>query len=83
MKKFKFINLYKDILITFLMLLIATLLSFLATKISPQSNIIIALIYILFIVLIARFSSGYILGIMASLISVICVNYLFTYPYFK
>lgn len=83
MKKFKFINLYKDILITFLMLLIATLLSFLATKISPQSNIIIALIYILFIVLIARFTSGYILGIMASLISVICVNYLFTYPYFK
>ena len=50
MKKFKFINLYKDILITFLMLLIATLLSFLATKISPQSNIIkhLYIYYLLF-----------------------------------
>ena len=81
--KTNILNFYRDILITLLLLFMSTLLSFVATKISPQSNMLIALIYILFIVLIARFTSGYILGIIASLISVVCINYLFTYPYFK
>ena len=36
--------------------------------------------YILAIVIIARITDGYIWGIVASLFSVLCVNYLFTYP---
>lgn len=39
--------------------------------------------YILAIVIIARITDGYIWGIVASLFSVLCVNYLFTYPYFS
>lgn len=78
-----YIDLLKNLIIAFLLLIIATSLSFIITKISIQSNILVALIYILFIVLIARFTSGYIPGIISSLISVICINYIFTYPYFK
>ena len=40
-----------------------------------------ALLYILALVLIARGTDGYFWGIFASLIGVVCVNFLFTYPY--
>lgn len=43
----------------------------------------IALIYILALILIARNTSGYSYGIFSSLFCVICINYCFTYPYFK
>ena len=36
---------------------------------------------ILALVLIARITDGYLWGIFASLIGVVCVNFLFTYPY--
>lgn len=42
----------------------------------------ISLVYITALVLVARFTNGYVYGIIASLIGVICVNFLFTYPYF-
>ena len=34
-------------------------------------------------VLIARFTHGYVYGIAASLMGVVCVNYIFTYPYWE
>ena len=40
-------------------------------------------VFILAVSLIARFTNGYIYGVMASLISVVCVNYMFTYPYWE
>lgn len=43
----------------------------------------IALVYILALVLVSRFSVGYWYGIVCSLFAVVCVNYLFTYPYFQ
>ena len=42
----------------------------------------ISVIYILSVFLIARFTQGYFYGIAASLISVVLVNYIFTYPYY-
>lgn len=39
--------------------------------------------YILAVVLIARYTDGYIPGIIASLVSVICVNFAFTFPYLE
>lgn len=79
--KMKYFKLIKNILISLLLLVCATILSYIVTQISPQSQNIVSLIYILFIVLIAVFTSSYFLGIISSLISVICINYSFTYPY--
>ncbi len=70
----------KDALITLLLLFSATALSFLYFDIS-QNSANVALLYILALVLIARITDGYFWGIFASLIGVVCVNFLFTYPY--
>ncbi|MEG1662332.1 MAG: DUF4118 domain-containing protein, partial [Clostridiales bacterium] len=40
-----------------------------------------ALIFVLAIVLISRFTTGYLWGIAASVIGVFCINYAFMYPY--
>lgn len=38
-------------------------------------------IFVLTVLLISRFTTGYLFGLVASLLSVACVNYIFTYPY--
>lgn len=43
----------------------------------------VAIIFVLAVMLVARFTFGYWPGIVASVIGVICVNYVFTYPYMK
>ena len=40
-------------------------------------------LFILAVSLIARFTDGYLYGVIASLVSVVCVNYMFTYPYWE
>lgn len=42
----------------------------------------VPLIFILAILFISRFTDGYFYGIIASVLSLFCVNYIFTYPYF-
>ncbi len=73
-------NRRKDALITLLLLALATALSFLYFRVSRNSANV-ALLYILALVLIARVTDGYFWGIFASMIGVVCVNFLFTYPY--
>lgn len=46
------------------------------------SDFHVPLIFVLAVLLISRFTSGYFYGIAASVLSVFCVNYVFTYPYF-
>lgn len=79
------IRLYKnkivDACITLSLLTLATIISFFYWGASTNSANI-ALLYILALVLIARTTNGYFWGVFASLIGVICVNYLFTYPFF-
>lgn len=41
------------------------------------------MIFVLMVVLVARLTSGYLWGVLASFISVICVNYIFTYPFWE
>src|SRR5659263_168099 len=43
-------------------------------------NIIV--VYVLYILLVARYTYGYFYGILASVISIICYNFLFTEPYY-
>lgn len=72
----------KNISVTLVLTVAATAAAFWFFHHVPENPSNIALVYITALVLVARFTTGYIYGIIASLIGVICVNYLFTYPYF-
>ena len=72
----------QDVLVTILLCGIATLTAFWFFRAVPENPANIALVYITALVLIARFTNGYVYAIAASLFGVISVNYLFTYPYF-
>lgn len=69
--------------ITAFFLILSTLLAFLFSHIIPGDSPNISLIYILSLVMIARYTQGYAFGIFSSVFCVISVNYFFTYPYFK
>ena len=75
-------NIVKDILVTITLLGIATLSSFALFYAFDYLGPNIALIYILALIIIGRYTTGYIPGIIASIVGVVCVNYLFTYPFF-
>lgn len=62
---------------------IATLFAFLFFHFVPENSGNITLIYILTLIIIIRYTDGYLPGLFFSIIAVICVNYLFTYPYFE
>ena len=70
----------KNCLITALTLLLATLVAYLFYLATDSSNNI-SMIYVLAVALIARYSSGYMPGILASVCSMFIVNVVFTYPY--
>lgn len=73
----------RDWMITSILLAIATCLAYLFFHIMQNPSANIALCYILALFLTARFTSGYFFGLFASLFGVVCVNFLFTYPYFE
>lgn len=41
------------------------------------------LLFVLAVLFISRFTDGYIYGLVASMVAVVGVNYVFTYPYFE
>lgn len=75
-------NKYFSIGLMLFLMLISTILSFIFFKIADVNTANIALIYILALILTARYTDGYWYGIIFALFSVICINYFFTYPYF-
>lgn len=75
-------SLLKNISVTLIMTIAATLAAFWFFRHVPENPANIALVYITALVLTARFTTGYVYGLLASLVGVICVNFLFTYPYF-
>ena len=72
---------WKDALITVGILALATGCCFLMHN-GEQSNSHALLLFVLAILLISRFTNSYFYGMFASIIAVIEVNYIFTYPYF-
>lgn len=72
----------RDWCFTILLQAAAILLSSLFFHLVPENSANIALIHILALVIIAKNTSGYFYGLFSATIGVICVNYLFTYPYF-
>lgn len=72
-----------NFVITVFFMLSAILISYMFMLFISKNSANISLIYLLTLVLIARFTSGYMPGIIASILSIFCINYLFTYPYFE
>ena len=61
----------------------ATGVSALYFHIVPDNTANIVLAFILALMLVARYCVGYLYGIICSIVAVACVNYMFTYPYFR
>uniref|UniRef100_UPI00405729E0 sensor histidine kinase n=1 Tax=Acetatifactor sp. TaxID=1872090 RepID=UPI00405729E0 len=72
-----------SILFSFVCMGLATSIAFLYYHIVPDHSANIALIFILALVIVSRYTVGYFYGIICCLFAVVCINYLFTYPYFK
>lgn len=69
-----------SIAVMVVLMVIATVAAVLFFRYSKNSTSV-AIIYVLAVMLVAKYTSGYIPGMIASLVGVICVNYVFTYPY--
>lgn len=72
-----------DIIITVLLLLAATAMSFCFFYFGNKNLANITVIYTLALILIALKTTGYLYGIAAALFCVAAVNFFFSYPYFK
>lgn len=83
MNKTKTKSLVKNIIITLSGLAVATAFAFLFFYHVPENSGNIAPIYILALIVIVRYTDGYLPGLVSSVIAVVCVNFLFTYPYFE
>lgn len=71
----------KDTLLTIAVLAVCSLISVPLSKTSADNNPFAVPIYILAVALVSRFTNGYVYGMAASLAAVVCVNFLFTYPF--
>lgn len=72
----------KDSLITLIILLITAALCF-ALKFIDHTAAYASMVFILAVFLISRLTHGYLYGITSSFLSVLLVNFIFTYPYFE
>lgn len=69
--------------LTTVLILCLTMVICLLLRGFDQSNYYVSMLYVLGVFLIARSTNGYVYGIISSCISVLLVNYFFTYPYFR
>ncbi len=70
----------KDIIITIGLLIIAFVMCSFIRKMD-EGDIAVAMIFILAVFLVSRYTEGYLYGIVASFVGVLGINYIFTYPY--
>ena len=75
--------LHNNTLFTLTLLGIATALAFLFLSFVSENTANIALLYIIVQILIARYTNGYLHVLFSSVFSVICINFFFTYPFFR
>ena len=75
--------LHNNTLFTLTLLGIATALAFLFFSFVSENTANIALLYIIVQILIARYTNGYQHVLFSSVFSVICINFFFTYPFFR
>lgn len=73
---------WQDLAVTILVLAAAAVLCALLRMID-SSDVYVALIFECAVVLVSRFTHGYLFGLLASVLGVIGVNWIFTYPYME
>ena len=71
----------KSFLISLGAFLVATLISFWFHNSASDPSLNIAMIYTLCVFIVGRYTDGYLIGILFSVLSVLSVNFFFTYPY--
>lgn len=71
----------RDILLCVVVFGIATVASFFFQKTASDPSLNIAMLYTLGVFIITRYTNGYIYGMLFSIMSVLSVNFFFTYPY--
>ena len=71
---------WKD-LVTFVAIMLCATGCCYAMKILDGSGEFATLIYVMAVLMVSRFTNGYLFGLLASLLGVLFVNFLFTYPY--
>lgn len=71
---------WKNTLVTAAILAGVTFVALLYNRVS-EGTVNIVMFYTVALIFIPRFTEGYVPGIVAAMVSVGCVNYLFTYPY--
>ena len=76
-------NTHLSLLITVCAILIATALAFLYHQFNETGTANIGLIYILMVILVSYHTDKYRYGIIAAIVSVFFINFLFTYPFFR
>lgn len=73
----------RDFLIFCAVLLAAILICIPLSTLFDDNNPFSAPVFILAVALVARFTDGYGWGVAAAVLGVFCVNYMFTYPYWR
>ena len=71
----------RNTLITIAILSASGIFCFLLQRLGPTDTHV-PLLFVLAVLFVSRFTDGYVYGIVASMVAVIGVNYMFTYPYF-
>lgn len=71
----------RDTITSILVFSCAVLCCFALQNVSGNSDAFASPVFVLAVLLISRFTTGYLFGIIASVLGVICVNFIFTYPY--
>lgn len=79
--KLQFTYSHHDALVTILIMGLATAVCAALKPISTTDSHV-PLIFVLAVLLISRLTDGYLFGLLSSVIAVLGVNYIFTYPYF-
>ena len=72
----------RDAGITLVILLLASVVCALLTHVG-DSDSAVPMVFVLAVLLIARLTDGFLFSLVASVVSVVAVNYAFTYPYFE
>lgn len=78
----RFVFTWYDFGIFLSMLSFATILCYFLRTID-DSDVYVALIFELTVVLVSRFTDGYLFGLLSSVVGVIGINYIFTFPYYQ
>ncbi|MBR4232070.1 MAG: DUF4118 domain-containing protein [Oscillospiraceae bacterium] len=74
---------WQDALKTLVILAAATGLCVYLATLFDDNNPFAAMIYVLAVAAVSRLTEGFLCGVCAALIGVICVNYMFTYPFYE